>query len=801
MKALVDVAKTLVGCALLVSLVAMPAGSFYFFLKRLPPKEHSVSALVAACPSGPIADAQVSLMVRVSNDNLNSPRLMTNLSIDLPMNSYSRQLFESDHQSGYKSTVRCILGRENGWFYSEERRRPFSVSIRSDRITFESVVEVDIPPSANELHCGPLKLVRRQPGLWTIHVERPNALALAKWHSVKFEAPARWLGNPYVWPPQESDETHITWAPLTLIPPSGILVDLALGHEEYLKENSYSGRNNSAYDFLFAMSLFSAAIVAYVFIVNSTRSQIVTGMSLIRRQSRVLGGVAVIVIAGVNAHLVTQFIPAVQNLSAAHTVLKDALIAAVCSTILCIGLRKSRVVSLLVGTLVAIVITYALRGYAENSDGTILAIGISPISWIAWKMAVVTALLLVASFGSLAIIRSTLFLGIVNLNPLPVWVAAGIATLLLLSDRVLVNFLDAKRIYALHPVPIHADSLCCAFDWFPGQISVQLEFVATTVLAVLVWHICQASYHLGVADRKLLVRASALILVLVVLSRHFWVIGWAIPVTPALGLLAYWSLSKCGSPLDCIGPNGVSMRDRMSGSEWSRIRDRYHSGAAVLALGPSIPPLPDRMVDVDILLAVGPNQSPIANAKIAAKIAVMIGTPLGLAFQVFRSWKVWNISSYQSEFIGQIIFRILPEMATWLGAGVVLGLLWQYLPGRRGMAKSAVLVGLYSLPLGVNLVGDVISYPADFAFDLVAIVLFSIVMMLTGIAIDYRTLRPNDTRSVKFLLQAYGVRDLAGQGTFLLAQVAAILAIISFLRGQGDAPSYPSIDPFQSSRP
>lgn len=75
---------------------------------------------------------------------------------------------------------------------------------------------------------------------------------------------------------------------------------------------------------------------------------------------------------------------------------------------------------------------------------------------------------------------------------------------------------------------------------------------------------------------------------------------------------------------------------------------------------------------------------------------------------------------------------------------------------------------------------------------------------MAGLIIDIRTLRqalPSWSRVGRFLLDVHRLESLPSQATFVLAQIAVVLAIVQFVRGQGGEPQCPSIDPFQVPGP
>lgn len=94
-------------------------------------------------------------------------------------------------------------------------------------------------------------------------------------------------------------------------------------------------------------------------------------------------------------------------------------------------------------------------------------------------------------------------------------------------------------------------------------------------------------------------------------------------------------------------------------------------------------------------------------------------------------------------------------------------------------------------------------HPTDWV-ALVDATIYVAVLTGIGLAMDAAVLKELRTpwaRPWQAFRQAYGLQNIGGQLTFLLAQVAAVLAIVAFLLGNPEPPSYPSVDPFQFSRP
>nr|SBP00434.1 hypothetical protein BN4615_P9950 [Nonomuraea gerenzanensis] len=144
------------------------------------------------------------------------------------------------------------------------------------------------------------------------------------------------------------------------------------------------------------------------------------------------------------------------------------------------------------------------------------------------------------------------------------------------------------------------------------------------------------------------------------------------------------------------------------------------------------------------------------------------------------------------------------DLIFWFLPGHLLGLLWRELPGRTGPVKALSISGAYAVGAGAYLVlAALLDLGAVSETALRALLLFAVLTM-AGLIVDIRTVRdviPPWSRVGRTLLEIYRLESIPSQGTFLLAQLAAILAIIQFFRGQGGEPQYPSIDPFNIPRP
>ncbi|MEV4015656.1 DUF6185 family protein [Nonomuraea angiospora] len=146
---------------------------------------------------------------------------------------------------------------------------------------------------------------------------------------------------------------------------------------------------------------------------------------------------------------------------------------------------------------------------------------------------------------------------------------------------------------------------------------------------------------------------------------------------------------------------------------------------------------------------------------------------------------------------------VLWELLFWFVPGYLLGLLWRELPGRTGPIRSLPLSGAYATGVAAYWALSEIMDLADVTGMLLRTLLLFAVLTTAGLITDVRTLQQVITpwsRVGRFLMDVYRLESFPSQATFVLAQLAAVLAIIQFVRGQGGEPQYPSIDPFQVPR-
>ncbi|TDB89846.1 hypothetical protein E1264_07025 [Actinomadura sp. KC216] len=254
-----------------------------------------------------------------------------------------------------------------------------------------------------------------------------------------------------------------------------------------------------------------------------------------------------------------------------------------------------------------------------------------------------------------------------------------------------------------------------------------------------------------------------------------------------------------GEPLQ----DGNEEHDRIASAERALLR--WPPGRGDGSRGAELPP---GVTPFDVAMCVGPEVEPALLARYTARLAFFASLPVaGYFYWQEYVDKYWTGLSEGPLFGGaELPIGLAVEVLFWVFPGFLLGLLWRHLPGRSGPVKALPLALGYFAGAGVTLLGMTIANEPDTSLLMLRCGLLLALLTLLGLLVDLRTLRrtlPGWSRPLQFLMDAYRLDSFPTQLTFLLAQVAALLAIVQFVRsggGEGD-PQYPSIDPFQMGRP
>jgi hypothetical protein len=189
---------------------------------------------------------------------------------------------------------------------------------------------------------------------------------------------------------------------------------------------------------------------------------------------------------------------------------------------------------------------------------------------------------------------------------------------------------------------------------------------------------------------------------------------------------------------------------------------------------------------IDVLLALGPYPSRLANARFATTVAALCGLP----FLVVLTGLRWYYRGFQEG--GSYLLSLVSD-AGWMtvvvvGSSAVVGLLWQHLPGRRGPLRVLPLVGIYAVvPVLAYVVARLSGEEKDAVGlqSLAEVVCFLAVVTTVGLAMDLRALRdirPAWQLRMQTLAFAYGTENLPAQLAFVSAQITAVVGLITFVK-------------------
>ncbi|MEO3813723.1 DUF6185 family protein [Sphaerisporangium sp. B11E5] len=198
--------------------------------------------------------------------------------------------------------------------------------------------------------------------------------------------------------------------------------------------------------------------------------------------------------------------------------------------------------------------------------------------------------------------------------------------------------------------------------------------------------------------------------------------------------------------------------------------------------------LPEDVSPLDVALLAGPDPSPAALAARTGALTAALGVLPG-AYLLWHTYVAeghwgrldWLAGFYEPAFA-------LWELLYWYVPGYLLGLLWRELPGRTGPVRALPVAGAVAVSaLAQTLLAWILDL-APLGDLLLRTVLLTAVLTTAGLVLDLRTMRavlPPWSRVWRFLVGVYRLESLPSQATFLLAQAAAVVAVIQFVRGEG----------------
>ncbi|MFE5830139.1 DUF6185 family protein [Streptomyces sp. NPDC056508] len=202
--------------------------------------------------------------------------------------------------------------------------------------------------------------------------------------------------------------------------------------------------------------------------------------------------------------------------------------------------------------------------------------------------------------------------------------------------------------------------------------------------------------------------------------------------------------------------------------------------------------LPADVSVVDAALALGPRTTWWKNGCRAATLAGVIGLPMSalMIWSDHLRGEFLTSTFYYGYGLPEVLRSLVYWEITWAGAGFLLGALWRQLPGRRGPVRSLLITAAFTLPIGLDAVGNWITREGQSTLAQSAAAML-LVMTLTGIAVDLDTFRGERRywqSRFGLLLSIYQMRYFSLQMAYLFAQLIAFLTLWQFFTDTGGPP-------------
>ncbi|MFG2963865.1 DUF6185 family protein [Streptomyces sp. NPDC048288] len=194
---------------------------------------------------------------------------------------------------------------------------------------------------------------------------------------------------------------------------------------------------------------------------------------------------------------------------------------------------------------------------------------------------------------------------------------------------------------------------------------------------------------------------------------------------------------------------------------------------------------PNQISILDVALAWGPEVHWWFNARRAALLAFCFGIPASFGLLYLESTDLYDGLQLTLEptAIPNLIAGFIAYQLAWGGVGFTLGALWRQLPGRRSATRAWSVTLAYAMP--ALLLGLLTRYAdSNVSVLLLYSVLTLFILTLTGLWMDTTTLKEERQywpSRFALLLSIHRLRGLSGQIAWLLAQIAAVAAILKTL--------------------
>ena len=798
------------------------------------------------CGQAVASGVRASADLEVFNEDRTYVLVASRLRVILPLDhKFSPHLLAAPSTPEYRWAMRCVLGRVPGDPRNEEYRvTPPTVEVRGNDVVVNDYAYREVVGKP-DMWTGVASIKAEDDGQWTLWFRPPTALDNAIWTRVSIKTPKSWGNTPMPWPPAARDGTTTRWAPHADGQPV-----TAMGLAMRPDTRAIVTGATAVYPYSIGRSVLYTLIGTFLIALMYMRLRRVpvgggTPEFLAQKVEATRVALPAVVISAVmlvTEVAMTSWIGAAGDGFpwGAGAVAKTAVVLvlfAFCAIRWRAGIAMT--IALTVGA-ASVLVVLLVAGLQEIP----LLVEAGPV-----RVTVKTTFVLLATCvfvgGLVQATQTVRTSGRSLLSRTTVWLIATIATVVLIIDAAAAGIVTFARKEWLSPDPLDATSLCCTFDWYVGDLAADAARWLTIFLAVVLWS--QVRHHLEHTDDIDVIWVKINLGIVFYVEEMDWgvvVWGWYLPIWLVVGALAMRVFLKMDSPLDRLtAPNGPSVRAALAGTDVAELRRRakewqlyvQRAKSAEIAYGrgdidgeiyeskigggslehgwfsgirqrfgrqPAPRPtfLLGGLTPIDVLLARGPSTDVTGNIRHAVRYALILGLPVELAIYLYKWPNFFVLWNRPDSYLYSLVWAVTAMVIRWYLTGAIIGGLWRHLPGKRGPVKVLPLAVMFVVSQLGSLGVEHITGVAGSTDELVKCGIFVGVVTIIGLLMDLASLRPLSSawsRPRQALMAVYGVQNLAGQLTFVLAQVAATLAIVAFLRGGAEPPPYPAIDPFQ----
>lgn len=777
------------------------------------------------CAGADLRDAGIRMNVSLDDGGRDYPRLTTVLRIAIPVSQpLAIHLEESRDSVAFKSAVQCLLNT-NGSYNDELRDRVPRITEDGSNVVFEDAEHTDVT-GPGPVNLGMVSLTPAIGDDWLLQASPAPVLASAGSSDFIFETPDGTAHDARPWPPAKITGTQIVWSSRNHDAATGYFVHVQLSARNTFALSAGGGAANIVATCFYWLDTAFIPLLLLGYLVALRRK------GYLRDEDsdtlRFIVPTCLLCVTMFAYALMQTVVPSGWNtlyiIAAAVTV----TIAGVSAWIW--HAQRAVIVILLVVAYVAIGIVIVAWTPLINGDAvfrkTVCA------AWAAYSCAL-AALIVVGVFESMRRLLSPS-----STHRSVVTIAALAVAAVLTAERVALDLYYYRQQEWLDTAPGWSMHLAENLPAVSYTMLSQLIWLIQVVPVVCLWRI-QATLGEYSAERPTVRAIGGAILVYTVLNWDISTSGWSFPMAIPSAVCVWLLLSRFRylsaqatrdqTIADVVRNKSVSelredvrvwqieyqgrlVRERALTSTtqgmaafgaWAAHLGTAPGDRAQSAFGPrfrnvlrritgqTTPPITSQPMDginpMEILLAVGPSKSPAENSAQALRLSVVVTVPAA----AFMTW-LWmryahpQLPSVTDNAICNVLSEYVWTLLQYTFGAAAVGLLWHYLPGRRGIVKVLPVAALYAvLPLLKFIVPTIVGGHVGMTLLSDALVFFAI-LMYVGVAMDAVNLRGPGTvwtAPGRILLSAYGMQNFTTQVTFVAANIGAVITIWNLIHG------------------